>query len=98
MEKRGVASEVNSIGLKKSISSLLLCFKVIDRAKDFDLMYLFGLNAHRVITSVRFAELTVSVMHHSNSILTKDMVIILIALPAAFKTIQQFLYIISLIL
>ncbi len=46
MEKRGVALEVNSSGLTKSFSSLLPCSEVLDWAKAFDLMYLFGSDAH----------------------------------------------------
>ena len=46
MEKRGVALEVNSSGLTKSFSSLLPCPEVLAWAEDFDLMYVFGSDAH----------------------------------------------------
>jgi len=46
MEKRGVAIEVNSSGLTKSFSSILPCPEVLVWARDFELMYVFGSDAH----------------------------------------------------
>ena len=47
MERRGVALEVNSSGLTKGFSSLLPCPQVLAWAKDFNLMYVFGSDAHK---------------------------------------------------
>jgi len=46
MEKRCIALEVNSSGLTKSFLSILPCPEVLVWARDFELMYVFGADAH----------------------------------------------------
>ncbi len=46
MADKDVALEVNSSGMNKAFASLLPCPEVLTWARDFDLMYVFGSDAH----------------------------------------------------